>query len=58
MVKNFQFQNYLTKTCKNKNNYYHSFKTQLGGWLGVRCVILIDPSQGNNKNNYYHSCKI
>jgi hypothetical protein len=25
------FQNYVIKTCKDKNNYYHSFKTPLEG---------------------------
>ena len=31
-----QFQNYPTKTCKNKNGYYHSLKTRLGGRLRTR----------------------
>jgi hypothetical protein len=29
LVKNYQFQNYITKTWKDKNNNYYSFKIQL-----------------------------
>jgi len=28
--KKLYFQIYPTKTCKNKNNYYHNFKIQIG----------------------------
>jgi hypothetical protein len=65
-VKNFQFQNCLSKTCKNKNGYYHSFKTQIGGrskakfgtLVEARVMGRVDPGQRKNKNGYYYSFKL
>jgi len=48
---------------KDKNDYYHSFKTRLGGRLrqglghGSGKSTRVDPSQYINKNNYYNSFK-
>jgi len=41
-VKNFQFQNYFSKTYKDKNNYYHSFKTQLDGRSRTKPELLVE----------------
>ena len=30
IVKDFQSYNCPTRTCKDKSDYYHGFKTQLG----------------------------
>jgi hypothetical protein len=47
---------------KNKNIYYYSFKTQLGGQPRARpgswIELTIYSGQHKNKNDYYHSFKI
>jgi len=63
--KNSQFQNCSIKTCKDKNIYYHSFKTQLDGRYKTKPELLVeaqvmgrvDSNQYRNKNNYYHRFK-
>jgi len=55
----------LSKTYKDKINYYYSFKTQLESWprakLGslvkARIMSQVDSSQYKNKNDHYHSFK-
>jgi len=46
---------------KDKNNYYHSFKTLFGGRpedkIESRVVLTIDPYQHNDTNDYYYSLK-
>jgi len=43
--------------CKDKNDYYHSFKTWLRSWLGARLgwqvELTIDSSQHKDKIGYY-----
>jgi hypothetical protein len=49
--------------CKDKNCYYHNFKTRLRGQPGqgpryrLGGLSWVDPSRCMNKNNYYHSFK-
>jgi hypothetical protein len=47
---------------KDKDSYYHSLKTVLGGRLGARlkswAKLTINPSQCKDKKSYYHSFKI
>jgi hypothetical protein len=46
---------------KDKNNYYHSFKTLFGGRPEVKIrskvVLTIDPYQHKDIYDYYHSFK-
>jgi hypothetical protein len=46
---------------KNKNDYYHSFKTLFGGRpeakIGSRVVLTIDPYQHKDTDDYYYSFK-
>ena len=50
-----------TSQYKDKNDYYHSFKTLLGGQfkarLGSWVRLIIDPSQHKDKNNYCYNFK-
>jgi len=55
----------VSKTYKDKINYYYSFKTQLEGWprakrgslVKARIMSQVDSSQYKNKNGYYHNFK-
>jgi hypothetical protein len=46
---------------KNKNGYYHNFKTELGGRpefrLRSRAGLTVNPGQCKDKSGYYHSFK-
>jgi hypothetical protein len=65
LVKNSQFQKCLTKTCKDKNSYYYSFKTQLGSRSWAKLGSLVEAqvtgwvylSQCNGKSSYHRSFK-
>ena len=68
LIKNSIFQICQTKTCKDKNGYYHSFKIQFEGRSKAKLRSLVkarskekcwvDLSQHKNKNDYYYNFKI
>jgi hypothetical protein len=61
----FQQTNGAMKICKDKNNYYHNFKIQLGGRFVAKPGLLVEarimgrinPNQHKNKSVYYQSFK-
>jgi hypothetical protein len=41
LIKNSQFQNYLSETCKDKINYYHDLKTQFRSRYETKHKLLV-----------------